>query len=163
MQRLEEERARKEQEEQEAKLKRELEESKLEEEIERESNTNLFELEEAKGDSSAMPPPPDLTPKDDVSQNNEVVMAEDSLNNFQRKKEEEPVIQIPPDSEKRNFNENDILGDFDRDDKGNVMVLQDDSGNYVDKQGRRVNEKGYLLDPKTGDVIENDQKTKMFD
>jgi hypothetical protein len=40
---------------------------------------------------------------------------------------------VPPDSNKRTFNENDILGDFDRDEKGNVIVLQDENGNYVDK------------------------------
>jgi hypothetical protein len=65
------------------------------------------------------------------------------------------VVQVPPDKEKRNFNENDILGDFDRDEKGNVIVLQDDAGNYVDKRGRAVNERGYLKDVQTGDIIEN--------
>ena len=33
------------------------------------------------------------------------------------------TVQVPPDSSLRNFNENDILGDFDRDEKGNVIVL----------------------------------------
>ena len=72
-------------------------------------------------------------------------------------------MQVPPDKEKRNFNENDIMGTFDRDEKGNVIVLQDDSGNYVDKLGRGVNERGYLKDPQTGDIIENFQNKKMFD
>lgn len=70
---------------------------------------------------------------------------------------------MPPNADARTFNENDILGDFDRDEKGNPIVLQDENGNYVDKQGRPVNEKGYLLDPKTGDVVENDNNKKMFD
>lgn len=35
----------------------------------------------------------------------------------------EPIVEAPPNSDKRNFNENDILGDFDRDEKGNVIVL----------------------------------------
>ena len=30
---------------------------------------------------------------------------------------------MPPNAELRTFNENDILGDFDRDEKGNVVVL----------------------------------------
>ena len=47
----------------------------------------------------------------------------------------------PPDAELRTFNENDILGDFDRDDKGNIIVF----GNK-DKQKNLVNEKGYLVD-----------------
>ncbi len=70
---------------------------------------------------------------------------------------------MPPDSTKRNFNENDILGEFDRDEKGNIILLQDDTGQYIDKRGRRVNERGYLLDPNgSGDIIENMQNQKMF-
>jgi hypothetical protein len=69
---------------------------------------------------------------------------------------DDPIIQVPPDSQKRTFNENDILGEFDRDDKGNIILLQDENGNNVDKLGRRVNERGYLLDPNgSGDIIEN--------
>lgn len=72
---------------------------------------------------------------------------------------------MPPDAAKRNFNENDILGDLDRDEKGNVIVLQDEGGNYVDKQGRPVNERGYLLDKSgNGDIVNNvDERQKMFD
>lgn len=29
----------------------------------------------------------------------------------------------PPDAERRNFNVNDVLGDWDRDEKGNVIVV----------------------------------------
>lgn len=57
-------------------------------------------------------------------------MANDSLADFTKK---EPEIQVPPNSNNRTFNENDILGDFDRDEKGNVIVLQDENGEYVDK------------------------------
>ena len=64
-------------------------------------------------------------------------------------------VQAPPNAQNRNFNENDILGDFDRDEKGNVIVLQDENGNYVDKQGRRVNERGYLIEPNSGNILEN--------
>jgi hypothetical protein len=71
---------------------------------------------------------------------------------------DDPVLQVPPDSSKRTFNENDILGEFDRDDKGNIILLQDDTGQYIDKLGRRVNERGYLLDPNgSGDIVENMQ------
>ena len=76
---------------------------------------------------------------------------------------EEPPVQIPPDQEKRTFNENDILGNFDRDEKGNPIILRDKKGNPVDKDGKPVNEKGYLIDPKTGDIIDNQYKKKMFD
>lgn len=69
------------------------------------------------------------------------------------------------DPEKRKFNVNDILGDFDRDERGHPLILQDKKGELVDKEGNRVNEKGYLVDPKTGDIVErskpasNGQKT----
>ena len=61
---------------------------------------------------------------------------------------------MPPEANKRTFNENDILGEFDRDEKGNIILLQDKNGNYVDKLGRKVNERGYLIKPQ-GDIIEN--------
>lgn len=66
----------------------------------------------------------------------------------------DPRVQVPPEANKRTFNENDILGDFDRDEKGNIILLQDQNGNYIDKLGRRVNERGYLVNPH-GDIIEN--------
>lgn len=64
--------------------------------------------------------------------------------------------------DKRKFNVNDILGDLDRDDKGNLVMLQNKSGDTVDRQGNRVNEKGYLIDAKTGDVLENQKRKKVF-
>lgn len=67
------------------------------------------------------------------------------------------------DPHKRKFNVNDILGEFDRDDKGNVVILENDKGELVDKNGQRVNEKGYLIDSKTGDVLENQKMKKIFD
>ena len=70
-------------------------------------------------------------------------------------------MQVPPDSQKRNFNEHDILGLFDRDEKGNIVILQDASGNWVDKLGRRVNERGYLVDV-TGGIVEGRQQQVMF-
>lgn len=71
-------------------------------------------------------------------------------------------MQVPPDYQKRTFNECDILGEFDRDDKGNVIVLQNEMGHYIDKQGRDVNERGYLKDPSSGDIVENMNNRTMF-
>jgi hypothetical protein len=61
------------------------------------------------------------------------------------------------DSEKRKFNVNDILGDFDRDERGHPLILQDKKGELIDKGGHRVNEKGYLVDSKTGDILEKEK------
>ena len=48
----------------------------------------------------------------------------------------------------RNFNENDILGNFDRDWAGKIKdrdyILK--KNNYRDKDGNLVNKKGYLID-----------------
>ena len=67
------------------------------------------------------------------------------------------------DPDKKRFNINDILGEFDRDEKGNPLILQDKKGDLIDKDGNRVNEKGYLIDKITGDVVEKEKKRKIFD
>lgn len=66
--------------------------------------------------------------------------------------------------DKRRFNVNDILGEFDRDEKGNLVILQENkTGNLIDKEGNRVNEKGYRIDASTGDVVEKEKGKKIFD
>ena len=70
--------------------------------------------------------------------------------------DEEQRIKNMRDPEKRRFNVNDVLGEFDRDDKGNLVILQNKTGSLIDKDGNRVNEKGYLIDEKTGDVLEKE-------
>lgn len=57
---------------------------------------------------------------------------------------------------------NDILGDVDHDEKGNVVVpIEGSDGKHKDKTGKQTNQKGYLVD---GDknVIENLNGEKMF-
>ena len=53
-------------------------------------------------------------------------------------------MEAPPNADTRKFNECDIIGDFDRDEKGNVVVLDQNGktgavsgkdGLYLDKQG----------------------------
>jgi len=51
---------------------------------------------------------------------------EDALKEFAAKSD--PIIEVPPNWQHRLFNENDILGDLDRDEKGNVVVLTDANG-----------------------------------
>jgi len=52
----------------------------------------------------------------------------------------------PPNPEDLNFNEHDILGEFDKDENGNIILITDKYGNLTDKQGKLVNERGYLRD-----------------
>lgn len=51
-------------------------------------------------------------------------------------------MEVPPNADSRKFNECDIVGDYDRDDKGNLIVLDQDGktgavsgsdGLYLDK------------------------------
>ena len=51
-----------------------------------------------------------------------------------------------PDPKDFNFNEHSIMGEFDKDEKGNIILLTNEKGNLVCKNGRKVNEKGYLRD-----------------
>jgi len=62
---------------------------------------------------------------------------------------------VPPQT--RTFNENDVYGDLDRDEKGNVVVPE--SGQ--DKSGKLVNARGYLVDTE-GNVINNLGSELMF-
>jgi hypothetical protein len=62
----------------------------------------------------------------------------------------------------RLFNENDILGDLDRDEKGNVVVLLDNQGKNKDRAGKITNKRGYLIDSNSGAVLENLTFKEMF-
>lgn len=73
------------------------------------------------------------------------------------------IVEVPPNAATRRFNECDIIGDLDRDEKGNVLANQDPNGNFLDKNGKPTNERGYLTNPATGDVINNLNGDKMFD
>ena len=57
----------------------------------------------------------------------------------------------------------DILGELDRDNRGNIVVLDDGQGNHIDKTGQLTNVRGYLTNPLTGDILENHTKQKLFD
>ena len=68
---------------------------------------------------------------------------------------------MPPDASKRLFNEHDVLGDCERDEKANVVVLTDEDGDTCDRQGNPINQRGYLLND-AGDVLENLKGRVMF-
>ena len=90
----------------------------------------------------------------------EIVMSQELIQDFN--KPAHPV-EMPPNADHRTFNVNDILGELDRDDRGNIIVLQDSQGNNIDKTGHQTNIRGYLQDPTTGDILENHTKQKLFD
>ena len=82
------------------------------------------------------------------------------MKDFQQK--QESLVTIPPNAQLRTFNEHDVLGELDRDDKGNVVVLEDKNGRKHDKKRNPVNHRGYLIDPKSNDVVENLTNQPMF-
>jgi hypothetical protein len=75
---------------------------------------------------------------------------------------EQKIVEVPPNVESRRFNECDILGNFERDDKGNVIAEPDANGNFKDQDGKPTNERGYLTDA-NGNIINNYNGQKMFD
>lgn len=66
------------------------------------------------------------------------------------------VMFFEPEFDNRNFNEIDIVGDLDRDDRGNILLFLDEiTGKpvYVDAKNKPVNAYGYRLDKSTGDIL----------
>lgn len=93
-----------------------------------------------------------------------------ALGKFQGQRMQD-IMEVPPNADSRRFNECDIIGDFERDEKGNVIALDqngkgganvDKNSKFKDGQGKAANQRGYLIDPKTGDVINNLNGETMF-
>ena len=84
-----------------------------------------------------------------------------------RKPPQKPKIEIhePPNYDSRKFNVCDIEGDIDYDEKGEAAPGEPDpnDGLLRDKQGRVINNKGYLLDPSNGNIISNNNGEVMFE
>lgn len=73
------------------------------------------------------------------------------------------AIECPPNANSRRFNECDIIGDLERDEKGNVVAGEADAnGKHKDRGGNETNQRGYLTNAK-GDVVNNLDGGKMFD
>ena len=90
----------------------------------------------------------------------DVEVNKDALKDFN--KPNHPV-EMPPNADNRTFNVNDILGELDRDNRGNIIVLEDNQGYNVDKTGQLTNIRGYLTNPLSGEILENHTNQKMFD
>lgn len=73
-----------------------------------------------------------------------------------------PPMPYEPKAELRNFNEIDCLGLLERDQKGNIVVSQNEHGEYVDLNQRKVTQHGHLLDKDEDIVSAHDPNFKMF-
>lgn len=85
-----------------------------------------------------------------------------ALKNF-GKNAEDVALEVPPTAESRRFNECDVIGNLERDEKGNVIPQEAGDNEFKDKDGFLTNNRGYLIDPKTGHVINNLNNEMMFD
>jgi hypothetical protein len=61
----------------------------------------------------------------------------------------------------KNFKMQNIMGELDKDGRGDAIFKKDKKGNFVDKKGRKVNNKGYLVDS-DGNIID-DKGNPIFD
>lgn len=92
---------------------------------------------------------------------------EDEYAKKMRKKDpnwEDPrkIVVSNPKVRGMDFNEHEISGLFDKDEKGNIILLTNEKGELVDKKGRKVNEKGYLIDQYGNIVHTKDKKKRIF-
>jgi hypothetical protein len=98
---------------------------------------------------------------DNESDLSKMMVKSTALQNFGAKPREQ-AIEVPPTVASRRFNECDVIGNLPRDDKGNVVPEQDKKGKNVDRDGRPTNARGYLIDTKSGDIINDLTGEKMF-
>ena len=69
---------------------------------------------------------------------------ESDLDPIQEEDEYEEADQVPiepPQPDEMDFNEHDIMGVFDKDENG-IIVITNNKGQLTDKRGGRVNERG---------------------
>lgn len=75
---------------------------------------------------------PAKLPSQDGSAFSGMQVNEDGMKNFKNSE----MIEVPPNADSRRFNECDIIGNLDRDEKGNVIAGEADSqGKFKDKKG----------------------------
>jgi len=96
----------------------------------------------------------DMQSSQKLTEMNQTIKMADTLMHDFNGNGEKP-IDVPPRADLRTFNENDILGEVMRDEKGNVVVQKDSAGACKDKDGNPVNHRGYLIEPESGAILEN--------
>ena len=77
---------------------------------------------------------------------------------FDRKMLDDQDLQRLLNYSGKRFDIKDVMGVFDKDSNGNIMPLRSQDGSsLLDNLGRKVNEKGYLVD-QDGNIIDKDNK-----
>ena len=76
---------------------------------------------------------------------------------FDRKQLDDGDIQKLLNYSGRRFDIKDVMGVFDKDANRNIIVQRSENGTLVDNVGRRVNDKGYLIDT-DGNIIDREGK-----
>jgi hypothetical protein len=68
---------------------------------------------------------------------------QNALDNFKGNRQQE-IMEVPPNPDSRKFNECDIIGDFERDEKGNVIALDQNgkAGANTDKNSKFKDARG---------------------
>lgn len=91
-----------------------------------------------------------------------MLVQENAMNDFKGQLDND-ILEVPPTAGSRKFNECDIIGRLDRDEKGNVIQGKEDekTGFFEDKDGKPTNQRGYLVD-EAGNVINNMNGQQMF-
>ena len=69
-----------------------------------------------------------------------------------RKKETGIIAKESKTGKRPDFELHDIMGEFEIDDAGNYIILRGDDNKLLDKNGRHVNKRGYMID-RVGNII----------
>jgi len=72
---------------------------------------------------------PEGAQDDNVSDLSNMMVKSNALKNFENQKLGDQ-IEVPPTANSRRFNECDIIGNLERDDKGNVIPIQAGDGSF---------------------------------
>lgn len=69
-----------------------------------------------------------MSDADAQSDLSKMMVKSNALQNFGKDGPSGKVIEVPPSAQSKRFNECDIIGNLERDEKGNVIPQQDDEG-----------------------------------